>query len=157
MMRTRLERHQHDRLFLGVCGGLAQHYGISSALVRLAFVLLALASGAGLALYAVLAMMLPDHHYGGETSGPAHRSLDDDAETAPQGARQPTEPWQYRASLSGAEHHRRNTVAFLLMAGGATFLLFNFGAFGWFRWGAWWPVLFIAFGMALVAVRFRRA
>ena len=137
------------RLGLGGGGGLAGHYGLRSALVRLAFVLLALAGGAGLALYVVLATLLPAHVY--EDATPDAHGSD------PRGVGRSDEPWQYRIGSHGDDRHRRNTVAFVMMVGGATFLLFNFGAFGWFRWGTWWPVVFIGAGLALVAVRFRRA
>lgn len=41
-MQHRLVRTNHDRLLGGVCGGLAQYFGIDSTVVRLIFVLSAL-------------------------------------------------------------------------------------------------------------------
>ena len=53
-------RSAHDRMIAGVCGGLAAQFGVPTALVRLAFVLLTLfSSGIGLVIYAVLWVVMP--------------------------------------------------------------------------------------------------
>jgi len=49
-----------DKKIFGVCGGLAQYFGIDSSLVRMLYVVLCLASfGAGLVLYILLAIIVP--------------------------------------------------------------------------------------------------
>lgn len=55
----RLVRSRTDRLIFGVCGGLGQYLGVDSNLVRLAFVVLTLFSGAGILLYLALALIMP--------------------------------------------------------------------------------------------------
>ncbi len=55
----RLYRSQHQRLFLGVCGGIAERYGWDPTWVRLAFVLATLAGGPGILLYGVMALVVP--------------------------------------------------------------------------------------------------
>jgi phage shock protein PspC (stress-responsive transcriptional regulator) len=55
----RLTRSQHDRVLGGVCGGLARTWQIDVTLVRLAFVLLALAGGTGILLYLLLLILMP--------------------------------------------------------------------------------------------------
>jgi phage shock protein C len=55
----RLMRSQSDRMFGGVCGGLADYWGLDPTLVRLAFVLLALAKGFGLVVYLLLLFLMP--------------------------------------------------------------------------------------------------
>jgi phage shock protein PspC (stress-responsive transcriptional regulator) len=52
-------RSETDRIFVGVAGGIASYLGVDSVLVRLAFVLLALASGIGILLYLVLMFIMP--------------------------------------------------------------------------------------------------
>jgi signal transduction histidine kinase len=47
-------RSDDDRVFAGVCGGVASALGVDATLVRLAFALLALAGGAGILLYLAL-------------------------------------------------------------------------------------------------------
>ena len=55
----RLTRRGTDRVFLGVCAGLGDYFGIDPVLVRVAFVLVSLAGGAGLLAYVVLAIVMP--------------------------------------------------------------------------------------------------
>ena len=60
MPQARLMRSETDRFFVGVCGGIAAYLGVDSVFVRLAFVLLALASGIGVLLYLVLLFVMPN-------------------------------------------------------------------------------------------------
>lgn len=55
----RLRRSAADRRVAGVASGVADHFGLDPALVRIAFVVLAFAGGLGLALYAVGAFVMP--------------------------------------------------------------------------------------------------
>ncbi len=53
-------RTAHDRMIAGVCGGLAQQFGVPAAVVRLAFVLMTLfMGGVGLVIYVVLWVVMP--------------------------------------------------------------------------------------------------
>jgi len=56
--RAPLRRSVRDRVLYGVCGGLAERYGISATAVRIAFALLAL-TGLGVAVYVVIAVACP--------------------------------------------------------------------------------------------------
>jgi phage shock protein PspC (stress-responsive transcriptional regulator) len=54
-------RSSSDRMVSGVCGGLAEEFGLPPAVVRLGFVLLTLFSfGTGLLLYIVLWVVMPE-------------------------------------------------------------------------------------------------
>jgi phage shock protein PspC (stress-responsive transcriptional regulator) len=54
-------RSTSDRMVSGVCGGLAEEFGLPPAVVRLGFVLLTLFSfGTGLLLYIVLWVVMPE-------------------------------------------------------------------------------------------------
>jgi len=57
--QPRLFRSASDKVIAGVCGGLAQYFNIDPALVRLAFVVFALAGGASVLLYIVLWIAVP--------------------------------------------------------------------------------------------------
>ena len=64
-------RSSSDRMISGVCGGLAEEFGLPPAVVRLGFVLLTLFSfGTGLLLYLVLWVVMP------EAGGRAERDED---------------------------------------------------------------------------------
>lgn len=50
-----------DRKICGVCGGLADYFGLDSTLVRLAFIALAvLGFSTGIILYILAAVVMPD-------------------------------------------------------------------------------------------------
>lgn len=47
----------------GVCGGLAEYFGIDSTIIRIVWALL-IATGSGLFLYLLMAIVVPDDPYG---------------------------------------------------------------------------------------------
>ncbi|MEX1369483.1 MAG: PspC domain-containing protein [Nannocystaceae bacterium] len=53
-----LRRSDRDRRLFGVCGGIGEHMGVSPTLVRIGFVLLALAGGPGLLAYGILTLLM---------------------------------------------------------------------------------------------------
>jgi phage shock protein PspC (stress-responsive transcriptional regulator)/predicted membrane protein len=55
----RVTRASSDAVLGGVAAGLARHFGVDVTLVRVAFVVLTLFGGSGLALYAILWLLLP--------------------------------------------------------------------------------------------------
>lgn len=56
----KLYRSKTDRKIGGVCGGLAEYFGVDSTLIRLAAVVLIFASGAGLIAYIVAWAIIPE-------------------------------------------------------------------------------------------------
>ena len=59
--QKRLYRSAVDRKICGVCGGLADYFGLDSTLVRLAFIALAvLGFSTGISLYILAAVVMPD-------------------------------------------------------------------------------------------------
>jgi phage shock protein PspC (stress-responsive transcriptional regulator) len=56
----RLYRSREDRMIAGVCGGLADYFGIDPAIVRVAAVVLVFAGGAGLLAYLAAWLLVPD-------------------------------------------------------------------------------------------------
>ena len=59
MSTQKLTRSRRDRRIAGVCGGLAAYSGIDVTIIRILFVVLALAGGPGLLVYLVLWVVLP--------------------------------------------------------------------------------------------------
>ncbi|MFZ4058272.1 MAG: PspC domain-containing protein [Ferruginibacter sp.] len=55
----RLYRNENDKIIGGVCGGLANYFGIDPVVVRIVFVLVALAFGTGLLAYLILWIAVP--------------------------------------------------------------------------------------------------
>ncbi|BEP12369.1 ATP-binding protein [Acidothermaceae bacterium B102] len=58
-MVRRYYRSDDDRLIAGVAGGLAEHLGLSPFVIRVAFLLLTIAGGSGLLLYAAFWAFVP--------------------------------------------------------------------------------------------------
>lgn len=55
----RLTRSESDKWIGGVCGGLAEYFGISSALVRVLFVLSCLLPGPQFLIYLIMWVIVP--------------------------------------------------------------------------------------------------
>ncbi|GAC1385022.1 MAG: PspC domain-containing protein [Herpetosiphon sp.] len=58
-MQTQLVRSQDAKVIAGVSGGVARYFNIDPVLVRLGFIFLSFASGAGLLLYLALWLVMP--------------------------------------------------------------------------------------------------
>jgi len=64
----RLYKSRADRMLDGVCGGVAEYFGLDSTLVRLAWVLLTLVGGMGVVLYIIAMIIMPVNR--GEAQAP---------------------------------------------------------------------------------------
>ena len=59
-MEKKLYRSRNDQMIEGVCGGIGAYFNIDPTLVRLGFVLAVLGGfGAGILLYAIMAVVVP--------------------------------------------------------------------------------------------------
>jgi phage shock protein C len=67
----RLFRSRDERMISGVCGGIAEYFRVDPTLVRLLFVLFALAGGPGLIAYIVLAIIVPERPADYEAASPS--------------------------------------------------------------------------------------
>jgi phage shock protein C len=133
MQQTRLMRSETDRMIAGVCGGLASYLGVDPVLVRLAFVILLLASGVGLAIYVILWIVMPTP----SRVPPEIRIMDEEM---------PGDPSAYKTRFSPAA-----TVGVLLILFGAFFLLGQMGGVP----GYIWPIILIAAGLFYLVRRAR--
>ena len=59
-MYKRLLRSRTDRMIGGVCGGLANFYGLDSSIVRIAMVLLTLFAGMSILVYLIMWVIIPE-------------------------------------------------------------------------------------------------
>jgi len=76
-MQPRLMRSRTERLVAGVCGGLAEYFGLDPVIVRLIFVLVTLTTGIGFVVYPVLWLVMPQA--GAGTAGTPLFTQDADA------------------------------------------------------------------------------
>ena len=63
MMNKRFYLSQTDKKLGGVCGGIAEYFGIDSLLVRIAFVALVIGLGTGVFAYILLWLLAPRQNY----------------------------------------------------------------------------------------------
>ena len=59
MQKQRLYRSTKDKMIAGVCGGLADFFGLDVSLVRLLAVIMALLGGHGVLVYIILWIVVP--------------------------------------------------------------------------------------------------
>lgn len=59
MAEQKLTRATKDKVIAGVCGGLAEYFGWSSAVIRLVFIVLLFAYGGALLAYIILWIVMP--------------------------------------------------------------------------------------------------
>lgn len=131
MQQVRLVRSETERMVAGVCGGLADYLNVDPVLVRLAFVVLSLASGVGLVIYAILWAIMPT----ASNAQPVIRLMDEAVD----------DPAAYKSRRTPAA-----TVGIVLILFGAFFLLSQFGLLD----SRFWPIVLIFAGLYFV---FRRA
>jgi len=122
----------------GVCGGLAAYLDIDPVLVRLAFVILLLASGIGFAIYLVLWIVMPREATVGES----------DAVVMQDNIKELKETVSANADKVG----RPATVGVMFILLG---LFFLFQQLGWVAGlgGAFWPLVIIGLGVLLLLRR----
>lgn len=60
MSNNKLVRSQDDRMCAGVAAGVAAYINLDPVIVRLIFVLLALAGGHGILVYIILMVLMPE-------------------------------------------------------------------------------------------------
>lgn len=56
----KLYRSRKDRMIAGIAGGLGEYLNVDATIVRLLFVLFALAGGPGLLVYIVMLLVVPE-------------------------------------------------------------------------------------------------
>ncbi|MEG1446396.1 MAG: PspC domain-containing protein [Ruthenibacterium sp.] len=56
----RLYKSKVNRMVCGVCGGVAEYFGLDPTLVRLGFVVLCAFAGSGLLAYIIAAIIMPE-------------------------------------------------------------------------------------------------
>lgn len=143
MGQAQLMRSESDRFFAGVCGGIAAYLGVDSVFVRLAFVLLAFASGIGVILYVILMFIMPSEaNVGAPASKVVQENLDrfgSDVSSGMERVRQ---------------HPQGPTIAAgLLILLGAYLLLGNFGLLNWLNGTVLISLAFIGLGIYLITRR----
>ena len=59
MNGKKLYRSDENKMLAGVCGGIAEYFGVDPTLIRLAWVVFSLPGGSGLLAYILAAIIIP--------------------------------------------------------------------------------------------------
>jgi phage shock protein C len=139
-MKTRLVRSEEERMFAGVCGGVAGYLGVDPVIVRLAFLVLIPAGGIGIPLYLILMFIMPEESdVDLSQSEVIEKNLEGLGDTISAGVER------------GRQSHNRPTIAAgLLIFMGVYFLFENFG---WIDGSIVWPLALILLGIFLLVRR----
>ena len=141
-----LRRGRSGRIIGGVCAGLAKYFDVDPTIVRLLFVVMALAQGAGVLLYLVLLVVVPEED--AQPSAPVSTASSAD----------PVAPGLVSGPMPSASeiHRHRGVWAGALLVGlGAYLLIVNLGFLWWWDWRFAGPAALIAAGLALLFWRLR--
>ena len=151
-MIPRLFRPRTERMIAGVCGGLGLYFGVDPVIVRLLFVVLALATGLPLILYPILWLIMPE---GSVVQPPASTRFDpqtgqplpEEPAATGQTVRLPSEVPQAGVPAGG----RSRVLAYVLVGVGALIFIDNFGElFGFDLASVAIPLCLIGLGLYLL-------
>jgi len=162
-MEKKLYRSEHNRVFLGVCGGLGDYFTIDPVIIRVITVLIIIATGffPGIVAYLIIALIIPTESSTTVTPGDSFKenindmrnttsSLGEDIRTAFQGKETKTGE-RYPITPPSQTRQTTNTAIYILgiiiIAIGIFFILNNF--FGWL-WSYLWPALLILAGILII-------
>jgi phage shock protein C len=152
-MAKKLYRSQKDKIIAGVCAGLAEYFEIDSTLVRLIFVIVVLAGGAGVLAYIILWIVVPQNPGEGTEVKPGSKEavnqfakeIKDKANEVASAFKNET---KNEAQTDELKKSRSFMPALILIGLGLVFLFGNF--FPWFAWHNLWPLILIVIGLAMI-------
>lgn len=147
MQKARLLRSESDKMIAGVCGGIATYLGVDSLFVRLAFLILAFASGVGFVLYLVLMIIMPSEaKFSQGSSKVVHDNLDQYGN-------------EFSSNVKRIRSHPQGPAiaAGLLIVLGFYLLFSNLGWLAWIGSGVFWALLLIGLGIYLLVRRNRES
>jgi phage shock protein C len=145
--RQGLYRSRTEKIFGGVCGGLAQSLNMDTFVVRLIFVILFLFAGGGILVYIIMWIALPEEPF--PMFNESHEQAGEAAGGEPQA--QPQDAPVYHPKQSNGA-----LIAGLILIGvGMVFLADRLLPTIHFR--DFWPVVIVIVGIVLIASSFTKS
>lgn len=149
-MATKLKKSRTDRVIDGVCGGIAEYFGIDSTIVRLAFVLLIFISGFGILLYIILVIIMPAPEKEQLT---AKEAITENIKEIGQKLERAGD--EIEAKIQERKPERARWLGIFLILLGLYFLLDRIGLFRWLKSDVIFSILLIVLGAWLLLQRSR--
>jgi len=136
-----------DRKIAGVCGGIANYFGIDPLIVRVLFIALIFFGGAGFVLYFVLLLVMQDER---DVNFTPYVEVDEkgDAKRVDEAENKGIKEETIQKVASGAANAGALVFGLLLIFLGIFFFLRNF--FHFFRFEYWFPLLLVMLGLILI-------
>ena len=136
MTTQRLYRSRTNKVFAGVCGGMAEYFDVDPIIIRILFILMVLFGGSGILLYIAAIFIIPQKPY---------TVTDFNQSTAP-------------SQTVSASSNARNIFGYILIIGGGLLLLANLDVFHFFdfigdAFEYIFPILLIVLGMGVIYYR----
>lgn len=145
---ARLYRSPTGAIVFGVCGGLARYFRLDPALVRAAFVVLALGSAVGVVLYFLLALLMPDEPMRDE---PPAAVVRENVRQLGRTARSVLENLAEDLRGGYVPRGRRRAAGVLLTVVGGVWWLSASGLWRWLAWNRFWPLALLVAGLVVLA------
>lgn len=136
-MERKLYRSDVNKVIAGVCGGLGEYFNIDPVIVRLAFVIVVFAGGAGILGYALAWIIIPRRPYESDLS-----SSSQSGNTGTTGSDIHTNMFSSSSSMT------RYLPGLLLVIVGAVLLIRQ--TVFWFSWTEFLPVALIVIGAIVI-------
>ena len=147
-MQKKLYRSRRDVILGGVCSGLADYFGIDTAIIRVLFVLFAVAGGPGFLVYLVLWVVIP--HEDKASSGPLFEGDE-------LGNRARAMGEEFSQAVRQPDQRALRYLGIGLLLGGLWLFLqtLNLPWLAWMNTNLLWPFALIIIGAVLLTRAFR--
>lgn len=148
MNDKKLCRSSSDKIFAGVCGGLADYFAIDAAIIRLLFILVVALGGSGFIIYILLWLIMPKDS--GESAIVDGKKVEEIAGALKEKAAELKN--KIKDGQTRNERRGSNFWGWLMVISGAIFLFNGLAPF-WLKthFFRYWPLLFIVVGLTLIA------
>ena len=143
-MVNRLYRSESDKKVAGVCGGIAEYFGIDSTIIRLLWLISIVVYGAGLLIYIIAAIIMPTRE-DINTRVNLHKDSDEVNK-------------QKNSTFSEGfdKEKNRKFFGYVLIIVGAILLSKRFIVLRWLSFKFLFPIILIILGMFILSGNFKK-
>jgi len=152
-MKNKLYRSKKDCVIGGVCGGIAEYFGVDPTLVRLLAILIFFFGGSGVIAYIIGWIIIPQNPNGNtEYNSENKRDIEGKIKKGTDKANKKVEEnLSEERSKGNSEKNRNIILGIILTIVGLIFMGSTFFPWiTWAVWGAFWPVIIIVVGLVIV-------
>lgn len=146
----KLYRSRKDRIIAGVCGGLGEYFNLDPTLIRIAFAALTLLNGAGLILYIILSIVIPEEKVETVQEASAVASASSKGFEGSKSQIEESEGTKAVQNLKNGKQNSRVVFGIALIMLGFYFLLEQIFPWLHIRWQFVWPLVIVFIGLLII-------